>query len=168
MNRDGNSRVAAVTGGASSIGQAVARRLAQDGHDIAIADIAPAGETEAMVTNAGRACLALPCDISSGESVAAFADDVFERFERCDVLVACAAIYPIMDFADTTWDDWRRYMSVNVDSLFHLTKAFLPGMVEAGWGRIITFTSTTFHSGTPHFGDAQAGVFGTPSSLPMT
>jgi len=151
MKSENNGRVAVVTGGASSIGQAVARRLAEDGHDIAIADIATADETSGMVSQAGRECLARRCDISSGESVGAFADAVFERFGRCDVLVACAAIYPVMDFADTTWEDWRRYMSVNLDSLFHLTKAFLPGMVEAGWGRIITFTSTTFYAGTPHF-----------------
>jgi NAD(P)-dependent dehydrogenase (short-subunit alcohol dehydrogenase family) len=143
--------VAVVTGGASSIGQAVARRLAQDGHDIAVADIAPADETKAMVAATGRECLALPCDISSGDSVRAFAGAVLERFGRCDVLVACAAIYPVMDFAETSWDDWRRYMSTNLDSLFHLTKAFLPGMVAARWGRIIAFTSTTFYAGTPHF-----------------
>jgi len=151
MSSGSNGRVAVVTGGASSIGQAVARRLAQDGHDISIADIAPADETAGMVAEAGRRCLPLSCDISSGESVRAFADSVFGQFGRCDVLVACAAIYPIMDFAETTWEDWRRYMAVNLDSLFHLTKAFLPGMVNAGWGRIIAFTSTTFYAGTPHF-----------------
>jgi NAD(P)-dependent dehydrogenase (short-subunit alcohol dehydrogenase family) len=42
-------------------------------------------------------------------------------------------------------------MSINVDSLFHLGKAFLPGMTEGGWGRIVAVSSTTFHMGTPRF-----------------
>ena len=91
------------------------------------------------------------CDISSRESVGAFADAVRERFGRCDVLVASAGIYPVIPFAELEWEDWRRILAVNVDSLFHLSKAFVPGMIENGWGRVIAVSSTTFHTGTPSF-----------------
>jgi NAD(P)-dependent dehydrogenase (short-subunit alcohol dehydrogenase family) len=146
-------RVAVVTGGAASgsIGQACAVRLAHDGHRIAIADIASAQETESMIARAGGECFSAPTDISDAASVGAFADAVAERYGRCDVLLACAGIYPVAHLSETDWDLWRRVMSVNVDSLFHLSKAFVPGMVERGFGRVIAISSTVFHTGTPRF-----------------
>jgi NAD(P)-dependent dehydrogenase (short-subunit alcohol dehydrogenase family) len=140
-----------VTGGAASIGQACARRLAQDGCRVAIADIAPAGETEALITAEGGECFSAHCDVASGESVKAFADGVLDRFGRVDVLLACAAIYPVANLSDTSWELWRRVMSTNVDSLFHLSTTFVPGMVERSWGRLIAISSTVFHTGTPQF-----------------
>jgi len=145
------SRVAVVTGGASGIGQACAARLARDGHRVAIADLAPAGDTEAMILADGGECFSAPCDISDPASVAAFAEAVSERYGHCDVLLACAGIYPVAHLSETSWELWRQVMSVNVDSLFHLSKAFVPGMVERGWGRVIAISSTVFHTGTPRF-----------------
>ena len=151
MDPDNSTRVAVVTGGASSIGQACAVRLACDGHRVAIADLASAAETERLIRDAGGECFSGVCDVSSGESVGAFAAEVAERFGRCDVLLACAGIYPIANLSDTSWELWRRIMSVNVDSLYHLATAFVPGMVERGWGRVIAISSTVFHTGTPRF-----------------
>ena len=102
-----------------------------------------------LVAAAGAEGFAARCDVSSGASVAGFAAAVGGRFGRCDVLVANAGIYPVRSFHDTTWEEWRRVMSVNLDSLFHLTKAFLPAMREAGWGRIIATASNGFYSGLP-------------------
>jgi NAD(P)-dependent dehydrogenase (short-subunit alcohol dehydrogenase family) len=144
-------RVAVVTGGAASIGQACAVRLARDGHRVAIADLAPADETEAMIAANGGECFSLATDISQADSVAAFAQAVAERYGRCDVLLACAGIYPVAHLSETDFELWRRVMSVNVDSLFHLSKAFVPGMVERGFGRVIAISSTVFHTGTPRF-----------------
>jgi NAD(P)-dependent dehydrogenase (short-subunit alcohol dehydrogenase family) len=151
MSARSTGRVAVVTGGASSIGQACAARLARDGHRVAIADIAPAQETEAMIFDDGGECFWAECDISSAESVAAFAAQVQERYGRCDVLLACAGIYPVAHLSETSWELWRHVLSTNVDSLFHLSKAFVPGMVERGWGRVIAISSTAFHTGTPRF-----------------
>jgi len=135
---------------------------------VAIADLAPAEETLGLVSAAGSEGFAARCDVSSGESVAQFARWVEEHFGRCDVLVANAGIYPVMSFDDTTWEGWRRVMSVNLDSLFHLTKAFLPGMREAGWGRIIATASNGFYSGLPDltpYVASKGGVIGFVRSL---
>jgi NAD(P)-dependent dehydrogenase (short-subunit alcohol dehydrogenase family) len=144
-----DGRVAVVTGAAAGIGQALAIRLAADGMRVAIADIDPAEETLAGIEAAGSEGLARRCDISDRDSVAAFAGAVRDRFGRCDVLVANAGIYPLAKFDDWTWEQWRAVMSVNVDSLFHLTKAFLPPMREAGWGRIVVAASNGVYSGLP-------------------
>jgi NAD(P)-dependent dehydrogenase (short-subunit alcohol dehydrogenase family) len=161
-------RIAVVTGAAAGIGQAFAHRLALDGHRVAIADVEPAGETEDLVRGAGSAAFSMRCDVSSGEEVARFADAVRERFGRCDVLVANAGIYPIAPFAETSWETWRRIMAVNLDSLFHLTQAFLPGMRDMGWGRIVVMASNGFHTGIPGltpYVASKGGVIGFVRSL---
>jgi NAD(P)-dependent dehydrogenase (short-subunit alcohol dehydrogenase family) len=143
-------RVAVVTGAAAGIGRALAARLAADGLRIAIADLAEAEETIAAVEAAGSEGFAQRCDISDGADVERFAAAVGERFGRCDVLVANAGVYPLAGFDDWTWEQWRAVMSVNVDSLFHLTKAFLPPMRAAGWGRIVCAASNGVYSGLPN------------------
>jgi NAD(P)-dependent dehydrogenase (short-subunit alcohol dehydrogenase family) len=151
MSEQDGGRVAVVTGGANSIGAACARRLARDGLRVAIADVDAADETQALIRAAGGECLTARCDISDGASVARFGELVRERYGRADVLLACAGIYPVANLADTSWELWRRVMSTNVDSLYHLATAFVPGMVERGWGRVIAISSTVFHTGTPRF-----------------
>lgn len=143
MGRGHEGKVAVVTGGASGIGQAYARRLAEDGADIAIADLASADETEGMVKSAGREFFSQVCDISSQEDVRGFADAVAERFGRCDILVNNAGIYPFMSFDDMQYEHWRQVMSVNLDSMFFMCKAFVPGMKERGYGRIVNVSSNS-------------------------
>lgn len=154
-------RTAVVTGAASGIGQAFAVRLARAGHRVVIADLADAEETLAMIDGDASA---VRCDVSDGESVAALA----ARCGHCDILVANAGIYPVSPFADVGWEDWRRVMAVNLDSLFHLTKAFLPAMRAAGWGRIVALASNGFHTGLPGltpYVASKGGVIGFVRSL---
>jgi NAD(P)-dependent dehydrogenase (short-subunit alcohol dehydrogenase family) len=156
------ARTAVVTGAAAGIGQAFAIRLARDGHHVIVADLAPAEETLARLDGAGHE--AVRCDVSSAEDVA----ELRERCERCDVLVANAGIYPVAPFAEVTFQDWRRVMAVNLDSLFHLTQAFLPGMRAAGWGRIVAMASNGFHTGLPGltpYVASKGGVIGFVRSL---
>jgi NAD(P)-dependent dehydrogenase (short-subunit alcohol dehydrogenase family) len=166
--RDGQVRCAVVTGGAAGIGRAYAARLATDGHRVVVADVADASETCALIRERGGEVLAVRCDVASHESVADLRRAVEAEYGRCDVLVSNAGIYPYAMFDDTSWEQWRRIMSVNLDALFHLCRAFLPGMREAGWGRIIATASNTFHSGlaglTPYVA-SKGGVIGFVRSL---
>jgi NAD(P)-dependent dehydrogenase (short-subunit alcohol dehydrogenase family) len=141
------ARTAVVTGGAAGIGQAFARRLAEDGRRVVVADLAPADETCELVSSAGGEALAVRCDVSDPDGVRALALAVEARFGTCDILVASAGIYPIAPFEETTWEQWRHVLSVNLDSLFLLTQAFLPGMRRSGWGRIVAVASNLFHTG---------------------
>jgi NAD(P)-dependent dehydrogenase (short-subunit alcohol dehydrogenase family) len=141
--------VAVVTGGASGIGQAYARRLAREGRIVAVADLSEATDTARLIEREGGTSFSRPCDVSDPESVRAYADAVLSEFGRVDILVHNAGIYPMGPFDELDWGTWRRIMDVNLDSLFHVTKAFLPGMREAGWGRIVAMASTVFHAGAP-------------------
>lgn len=168
MSFSTSERVAVVTGGASGIGQAFARRLAEDGFDVAVADLKQADDTVRMIEETGRSSYAGVCDVSSHESVREFTDGMLAAFGRADVLVNNAGIYPATAFLDLEWEEWRRVLDVNLNSLFFFCKALLPGMVERKWGRIISVSSTTFHSGIPyntHYTASKGAVIGFSRSL---
>lgn len=137
-------KVAVITGGANGIGQAIALRFAAEGADIAIADLSPSSETEAAIRDLGRRILSVKCDASSPSDVEAFSQKVKSTFGRCDILVNNAGIYPLKPFDDLTFEEWKKIFANNVDSGFLMAKAFVPGMKQAGWGRIINLTSNTF------------------------
>lgn len=161
-------KVAVVTGGANGLGQAYARRLAQDGADIAIVDIATAQETEDLVRVAGTQAASYMCDVSSEQSVGQLAQAVYERFGRCDILVNSAGIYPNVPFDDMDFKEWRRVLSINLDGMFLMCKAFVPGMKQQHYGRIINITSNTVGlviAGFTHYIASKAGVIGFTRAL---
>ncbi len=161
-------RTAVVTGAAAGIGQAYAQRLAQDGAKVVIADIADGAETVALVEAAGSEALAVECDVSAAADMVALAAAAQDRFGAVDILIHNAGIYPICPFDQMTFEDWRKVLSVNLDSMFHACHEFLPGMRERGWGRILCIASTTFHDGTPgmsHYVASKGGLIGFLRSL---
>ena len=148
---DEGVKVALVTGSAAGIGQAYASRLARDGFDIVIADLSPAPDTERAVKAAGRNCLAVVCDVSDHESVGRLAGAVDQRFGRCDVVVNNAGIQPVKPFPEIDLDTWNRVLAINVTSMFLICQAFLPYMVERGWGRVINQGSNSVGSTVSSF-----------------
>ena len=163
MGRGHSGKVAVITGSATGLGQAYAARLAEEGADIAIADIADGSETRGLVESNGRKGRDYLCDVSSPESVGLLAESVLSDFGRCDILINNAGIYPNAPFEDLSFADWRRVMSLNLDSLFLTAQQFVPGMKRAGWGRIVNISSSTF--GTPatgyaHYIASKGGVVG--------
>ncbi len=167
MEQTHAGRTAVITGAAQGIGRAYARELAQRGARIVVADLAPADETLAMIAAAGAEGVAVRADLSepeSAETVLAAADGL----GGADILVLNAAIQPFVAFERMTFDDWRRVMAVNVDPLFHLCKALLPGMRARGWGRIVAMSSNTYQLGVPgvaHYVASKGAVQGFVRSL---
>jgi 3-oxoacyl-[acyl-carrier protein] reductase/(S)-1-phenylethanol dehydrogenase len=149
MKREQESRVAVISGAAGGLGQACAQRLARDGADIVVVDLKSGAETVQLVESLERRALAVSCDVTSPEQVSALAQRVQERFGRCDILVNNAGMYSTVPFLDLSYETWRRYMSLNLDGAFLLAKAFVPGMIEHGWGRIVSIASNSFHLVTP-------------------
>ena len=168
MAKGHKDKVAVITGAANGLGQAFAKRLAEDGVHIAIADIAPGEQTVTMVEQAGRQALACHCDVTSQASVAAMAAEVQKKFGRCDIIVNCAGIFPQRAFDDMTFDDWRKILSTNLDSVFLVTSAFVPGMKQRGWGRVVSMSSSTVGSvvtGFVHYVTSKAGIIGFTRAL---
>jgi (S)-1-phenylethanol dehydrogenase len=168
MGKGHKDKVAVITGGAKGIGQAFAKRLAEDGVHVAIADMVDGTETVRLVEAAGRNALAIACDVSNEASVAAMAKQVQQKFGRADIVVNCAGIYPQLDFADMTFADWRKVLSINLDGTFLVTAAFVPGMSARKWGRVVNMASSTFGSvttGFAHYVASKGGVIGFTRAL---
>jgi NAD(P)-dependent dehydrogenase (short-subunit alcohol dehydrogenase family) len=136
-------RVALVTGAARGIGQAIALRLAETGHALALADILPADETVTAIKDAGGEAFAVISDLGSPTDIDLLVRQVSEHYGRCDVLVNCAALMLMRPFGELDLDTWRHVQAVNVEAAFQLCAAFVPGMTEHGFGRIINVASNT-------------------------
>ena len=168
MGKGHKDKIALITGAAAGIGQAFAKRLAEDGAHVVIADIGKADETVKLVEAAGRQALACVCDVSSPNAVNALAEVIEKSFGRCDILVNNAGIYPLKKFEEMTFADWRHVLSINLDSAFLTSSAFIPGMKRRGWGRIVNMTSSTLGtvvSDYVHYIASKGGILGLTRAL---
>ena len=168
MAKGHKDKVAVITGAANGLGQAFAKRLAEEGVHIAIADLRAADATVKLVQQAGRDAFVSKCDVSSPDSVAAMAAGVQKHFGRADILINCAGIFPQQSFDDMTYADWKRLLGINLDSVFLCSSAFVPGMKKRGWGRIVSMSSSTVGSvvtGFVHYVSSKAGIIGFTRAL---
>jgi NAD(P)-dependent dehydrogenase (short-subunit alcohol dehydrogenase family) len=140
-------RIAVVTGGSSGIGQAIAARLAADGAQVAILDVADASGTVELARSSGGRALWVPCDLAQPEQIRAAVEAVRSSAGIPQILVHAAAVQFVRPFAELSAKDWSLAQAVNQESAFHLAQSALPGMQGAGWGRIILIVSSTFFVG---------------------
>jgi NAD(P)-dependent dehydrogenase (short-subunit alcohol dehydrogenase family) len=136
-------RVAVVTGAGRGIGAATARALAAAGLDVVLAARTrdQIEHQRAELTAMGRAARAVVCDVSDEASVAALAREAAE-LGPVGVLVNNAGAAGSMPIARTSLDQWNRLLAVNATGAFLCTRAFLPGMLERQWGRVVNVAST--------------------------
>jgi NAD(P)-dependent dehydrogenase (short-subunit alcohol dehydrogenase family) len=163
MAKGHKDKVAVITGAARGIGQAFAKRLAEDGVHIAAVDLGDASQTVALVEAAGRKAVALTCDVSSESAVAGMAKEVGKSFGHVDIVINCAGIFPQKNFEDMSFADWRHVMATNLDSTFLVTAAFTPGMRARKWGRVVNMASSTLGSvvtGFAHYVASKGGIVG--------
>ena len=168
MGKGHKDKVAVISGAANGIGQAFAKRLAEDGVHIAVVDVVDGSETVKLVEAAGRQALAVNCDVSSEISVAAMAKQVNAKFSHVDIVVNCAGIFPQKEFAEMTYADWRKVLSINLDGTFLVSSAFVPGMRQRKWGRVVNMASSTLGSvvtGFAHYVASKGGIVGFTRAL---
>jgi 2-hydroxycyclohexanecarboxyl-CoA dehydrogenase len=150
---------ALVTGGASGIGRAIAHRLRSDGHRVATIDLIASDEAGGFVA-----------DVSDPDAVQAAVAAVRDALGPITVLVNAAGLERFRRFHNLTFADWSRVVDVNLNGVFHMTKAVLPDMVDAGWGRVVNISSSSTHSGQPFmtaYVAAKSAVNGLTKSLAL-
>jgi NAD(P)-dependent dehydrogenase (short-subunit alcohol dehydrogenase family) len=140
-------RVVIVTGGAMGIGRAIAERLRDEGASVVVADLRGAEAAAAEIGGLG-----LTVDVSSEADTEAMAAATLERYGRIDGLINNAGIYSSLEpkpFEEIGVDEWRKVYDVNVLGMFLATRAVVPAMRAAGYGRIVNIASGTPYKGVP-------------------
>jgi meso-butanediol dehydrogenase/(S,S)-butanediol dehydrogenase/diacetyl reductase len=150
-------RKAVVTGGASGIGLAAARRLAAEGARVALLDL-PGERIEAVAGETGA--VAVPADVRSPREVQAAIAAALERLGGLDTLVLCAGIIHVKALADVTEDDWDRTLDVNLKGAFLCCQAAAPALTASGRGRIVMISSDAGRRGVPLLHAYSASKFG--------
>lgn len=154
-------RTALVTGGASGIGFAVARQLAELGATMVIADVNLDGAKTAASQLQGTEVMVVEIDVRDPENAASMIDAVVAKYGRLDILVHSAGVGIEKSFLETTPDEWQRLIDVDLSGTFYCAQAAARDMVENGYGRIVNLASTAGirgGSGRAAYGAAKGGV----------
>lgn len=169
MSRTGPAeRAALVTGAARGLGREFSLALASHGVLVAGLDLADTTETELLVAEAGGRFLGVSGDVAEPADVQAAVEAAVRHYGALHIVVNNAGIYPPIPFEDTTLDDWHRVMRVNLDGMFVTTRAALPHLRAAGWGRVVNITSAVVFLGPPDlvaYTTSKAGVVGFTRAL---
>jgi NAD(P)-dependent dehydrogenase (short-subunit alcohol dehydrogenase family) len=165
-------RAAIVTGGGSGIGLAISERLAADGISVAVLDRDgdAAEEAAAKISASGGTAMGVTADVTVRSDVDAAVAAVGAAYGAPTILVNNAGLDGFSPFLNLSLEAWNRVLEVNLTGTFQCCQAVLPGMIEAGWGRIVNISSSSAHGGQPlmaHYVASKAGVIGLTKSLAL-
>jgi 3-oxoacyl-[acyl-carrier protein] reductase len=161
-------RTAIVTGAATGIGQAIARRLADAGATVAVVDLnLPGAQKSAAALPNGA--FAVQADVADAASVGKAVDTILQQTGQIDVLVNNAGIAgPAAYIWDQTDEDWQRNIAINLTGVFNFCRAVIPHMRKRSYGRIVNVASIAGKEGNPRmvpYSATKAGVIGLTKSL---
>jgi NAD(P)-dependent dehydrogenase (short-subunit alcohol dehydrogenase family) len=164
-------RIALVTGAASGIGAATARRFAREGATVAINDAKPEGldAVAGEIRAAGAKALVLPGDVTKKADCERIVQGVTRTFGRLDILINNAGINRDAMAAKMTEEQWDAVLSVNLKGTFLCAQAALPGMRERAWGRVVNTSSigALGNIGQANYAASKAGVIGLTKTLAL-
>jgi len=165
-------RVVVVTGGANGLGRRYCGALAQVGARVVVADVDGDGAADlAGRLNdrlGGKRALGVRVDVTSPEETTGMVDQATSAFGTIDVLVNNAGSYPHVPFERIGYDDWRKVLALNLDSVFLCTRAVVPLMRHHGRGAIVNVATNLVWSGLAnmsHYIAAKSGVVGLTKAL---
>lgn len=137
-------KVAVVTGAAGGMGRVICDRLAGLGASVAAVDMNEEGITDLvgqLSKKHAAKCISVSCDVSSSKSVKQMTGKVESELGHTNILINGAGYLQLVSFLDLTEEDWDKMLDVNLKSVFLVTQALLPGMMETDYGRVITISS---------------------------
>jgi NAD(P)-dependent dehydrogenase (short-subunit alcohol dehydrogenase family) len=163
---DLTGRVALITGAGRGMGRASAERIAADGARVVVNDLdeARAAEVADRLVSEGAEAMGVAADVSDAADVSRLVGTVREEFGEVDVLVNNAGVLRRTGILALEEDEWDLVLDVNLKGTYLCTRAVLPAMKEAGWGRVVNISSSAGRSvstlGGPHYTTAKAAVLG--------
>ncbi|GAA2681509.1 MULTISPECIES: 3-oxoacyl-ACP reductase FabG [Actinoplanes] len=169
MSQSAPSRVAVVTGAARGIGEAIALKLAADGLAVAVVDLdeGACANTVTAIHDAGGTAVAIGADVADAAQVTAAVERVVSELGPPTVLVNNAGVLRDNLLFKMSEDDWDTVMNVHLKGSFLFTRAVQKHMVEAGFGRIVSLSSTSAlgNRGQANYAAAKAGLQGFTKTL---
>ena len=166
-----SKRIAYVTGGMGGIGTAICRRLCKEGHTV-IAGCGPGSTRKdrwlADMRAAGCDMHASAGNVSDWDSTKRAFEVALAEVGPIDILVNNAGITRDATFQKMTNEAWHEVIETNLNSLFHVTKQVIDGMLERGWGRIVIISSVNGQKGQfgqTNYSTAKAGIHGFTMAL---
>lgn len=156
-----SGQVAVITGAGSGIGRALALACAARGMHLVIADIelSAANETAAMAAKHGVTAIAIEVDVSDPQQINDMAEQCWQQFDSCDLLINNAGVSVNKPLAECTASDWQWVFSVNTLAIGYAIAAFLPRMKSQGGGHIVNTASMAGLAPLPHFGPYVASKY---------
>ena len=165
-------KIVLVTGGSGGLGRCLADAFARQKYRVGITSRDPEKLSAAAeeIGEPSFPVLALPCDVRDKTQVESLAQELRTRLGPVQVLINNAGIARAMSFLEMPDSLWEETLETNLTGAYHCCKAFLPGMIEAGWGRIINIASTVGKVGYPHvtaYASSKHGLLGLTRSLAL-
>ncbi len=164
-----NGQTALITGAGRGIGKTIAVKLAESGLDIAIADMNPVSDDVLReIEEYGTKCLAFQLDVTDVESVDSVVKKIIDETGGIHILVNNAGITKDNLFMRMKPEQWSQVIDVNLNGVFHVTKAVIRTMVKQHSGRIINISSVVGFSGNPgqvNYSSTKSGLIGFTKSL---
>ncbi len=164
-------RTALVTGSGRNIGRAVALALAADGCNVVVNGSNDRAACEAVATEVskfGVEPLVAMGDVGQVDDVRRIGEMIFKEFDGVDILVNNAAVRPEIPFLEMTAAEWHSVLDVDLHAAFYTCQAFLPCMIENGWGRVINITGMNAihgYQGRAPVSAAKHGLWGLTKAL---
>jgi len=167
-----DKKIAFVTGGVGGIGSAICEELESKGNKV-VAGYHPVEKDRAEAKlaewkKAGRDMEIVVGDVTSYEECQRMAAEIKEKWGTVQILVNCAGITKDRTFRKMEKADWDAVLTVNLDSVFNVTKQFVDGMMESGFGRIVNISSVNGKKGQfgqTNYSSSKAGMHGFTMAL---
>jgi NAD(P)-dependent dehydrogenase (short-subunit alcohol dehydrogenase family) len=148
------NKIAIVTGGGAGIGEAIARAYGAEGARVAVADINGGAAKDVAASIDGA--ISVTVDVTDEQQVKDLVTRTVTELGGLHVVVPNAGIASTAPLAETSFADWRKVMSVNLDGVFLTIRHSLPALLESGGGSIVTICSVTSTAGSPLIGSYAA------------
>lgn len=166
IKRD-EQKLAMVTGAAGVLGLATTRMLAADGYRVIMVDL-DQGRLEELAADIGSRAIARALDISQPQKVEEVCGKIRQEFGDVSVLVNNAGVLSNSKITESSNEEWRQILSINLDGAFYLCREWLPGMKDHGWGRIVNLSSLAMKTGGLTAGTAYTTSKGGMTALTLS
>jgi 3-oxoacyl-[acyl-carrier protein] reductase len=162
-----------VTGGGRNIGRSIALGLGAEGADVVIlvrSNREGADSVAEEVRSSGRRALVAVADVRDEQAISLLVEEAQEALGPVTVLVNNAAVRPERPFLNLSLEEWHEVVGIVLDGAFVCCRAVLPGMLAAGWGRIVNIAGLTGQTGAAnraHVVAGKAGLIGLTKALAL-